>query len=752
MKPSQFKTFCLAFLGVFWILGMSTRSVQAAPASDPYTWRNVEIVGGGFVSGIVFHPKQKDLLYIRTNVGGAFRWDAVAKRWIPLNYSLGPEEWSLYGIDSLALDPSDPSRVYLAAGSYLQSWDKNGSLLRSDDQGKTWKKTSLPFQLGANDIGHFAGERLAVDPNDGHILFLGSRKNGLWKSADRGETFTQVAGFPDFKNGNGVGAPVILFDGKAGNAGQATRLVYAVISTTEESVFRSKDAGATWEAIPGQPRGLFPIHMAMDSEGTLYFTYSNQAAFDSMTDGAVWKLDPQNDLWTDITPIKPAQAGGHPFGYAGLAVDVSQPGVVMVSTMDRWVPYDEIYRTTNGGKSWRGLESKAKHTAPTAPWIYMHQDQPQATNWMADLKIDPFNPERALYITGWGLWWCDDLGASDKDEATNWVFRDEGMEETAVLEVVCPPKGAALLSGVGDMDGMRHEDVTVSSSRGALTPNFNATNRMDYAGLKPECMVRVGYTCAWTARIHAGAYSIDGGKNWDLFTNLPSTDTGSSDPPEGGAVAISADGGTIVWAPKKKGFYYSQDRGDTWTACVGTPNSIWGENWEPHGSLTADRKNPKKFYLFDQATGKFYVSKDGGKKFIPTENHFSQGTGFLHSVWGRDGELWFGLPSGVYHSLDSGKTFVKIEGAVQVSFMGMGKGAPGAKGPSLYMAGKVEGVYGIYRSDDEAKTWVRINDDDHQFGSLSVITGDPRQWGRVYIGTMGRGILYGDPVTTVGNK
>jgi photosystem II stability/assembly factor-like uncharacterized protein len=58
--------------------------------------------------------------------------------------------------------------------------------------------------------------------------------------------------------------------------------------------------------------------------------------------------------------------------------------------------------------------------------------------------------------------------------------------------------------------------------------------------------------------------------------------------------------------------------------------------------------------------------------------------------------------------------------------------------------GTVTGIYGIFRSDDAGITWTRINDDAHQFGSLDVIAGDPRIYGRVYLGTSGRGILYGD--------
>jgi hypothetical protein len=56
----------------------------------------------------------------------------------------------------------------------------------------------------------------------------------------------------------------------------------------------------------------------------------------------------------------------------------------------------------------------------------------------------------------------------------------------------------------------------------------------------------------------------------------------------------------------------------------------------------------------------------------------------------------------------------------------------------------VSGVYGIFRSDGMGASWVRINDDAHQFGMLGTISGDSRIYGRVYVGTQGRGIVYGD--------
>jgi xyloglucan-specific exo-beta-1,4-glucanase len=78
--------------------------------------------------------------------------------------------------------------------------------------------------------------------------------------------------------------------------------------------------------------------------------------------------------------------------------------------------------------------------------------------------------------------------------------------------------------------------------------------------------------------------------------------------------------------------------------------------------------------------------------------------------------------------------------------IGFGKAAPGKSYQALYGVLTVDGVTGVYRSDDTGASWVRINDDKHQYGNMGeAITGDPRVYGRVYLGTNGRGILYAEP-------
>jgi len=54
-------------------------------------------------------------------------------------------------------------------------------------------------------------------------------------------------------------------------------------------------------------------------------------------------------------------------------------------------------------------------------------------------------------------------------------------------------------------------------------------------------------------------------------------------------------------------------------------------------------------------------------------------------------------------------------------------------------------VYGVFRSTDEGASWLRINDDAHEFGSPDYCAGDETVFGRVYLSPHGRGILYGDP-------
>lgn len=676
--------------------------------SDGYAWNNVQIAGGGFVTGLVFNQSRKDLLYARTDMGGAYRWDTAGARWIPLTDWVGAGDWNLLGIESLATDPVDPNRLYLAAGTYTNDWAGNGAILRSTDQGKTFQRTDLPFKLGANEDGRSMGERLMVDPSDHRTLYLGSRKNGLWRSTDFGVTWGQVAGFP-VKNGasSGVGLSFVTF----GPTGSKT--IYVGVADKSTSLYRSTDGGATWQAVPGQPTGQLPQHGVLSGDGSLYVTYTNAPGPNGVTGGSVWKYTTSSGAWKNISPSNGS------YGFAGLSVDARDPNTVMVSTLGRWWPSDELYRSTDGGANWKALGATSVRDNSGAPYVGTG-----IGHWMGALAINPFDSGHVLYGTGAGLWGSKDVTAADRGGATHWTVPAKGLEETAVLGLVAPP-GSGLISALGDIGGFKHEDVTKVPAGALSGPLFTNTTGIDFAEAKPEFMVRVGL-----GHEQHGAYSTDRGTTWKPFAGLPARDA------RGGTAAVSADGATVVWTAAGQPPYRSTDRGNTWTAATGLPKDT---------VVVADRSTANTFYAL--SGGSLHASTDGGRSF--TVRASGLGNGRLEATPGIAGDLWIaGVDGGLLRSTDGGAHFNRLGGVQRADALGFGKAAPGAGYQALYLVGKVKDVSGVFRSTDTGVTWVRINDDQHQFGSIGgtgVITGDPAVFGRVYLGTNGRGILYGNP-------
>ena len=741
-------TRAIAFLISLACSGVAAMA-QQAPASEPYVYRNVNIGGGGFVSGIIFNGAERDLCYVRTDVGGAYRWDPAGKRWIPLMDWVSQKDWNLQGVESLASDPVEPARVYVAAGTYTRG--DTGEILRSSDYGKTWQRTPVPIKFGGNEAGRNTGERLAVDPHDHRILFLGTRHDGLWRSEDFGATWAKVATFPDVPDGSAgqpaipgvgffnfppqaVGLNIVRFDPGSGTPGAPTPTLYAAVSTPKESIFRSTDAGKSWAPVPGQPLGLRPTRSALGSDGELYLSYGKEPGPNRMTDGAVWKLDTASGRWTDVTPEKPAPESQ--FGYGSVAVDAQHPGTVVAATWGHRKPFEVIFRSTNGGGTWETLLVNAQWDHSSAPYT-----TPRVHHWLADVEIDPFDSNHAIFPTGYGIWVTHDLEDADLGKATHWSFDDAGIEETVPLALASPPEGAPLVSGLGDIDGFRHDDLAVSPPNlGFDGPRFKDTTSLVFAWQHPEVFVRCGNT--YKNDLVTAQYSLDGARTWKAFAGEPPGAVGLRWRGMG-SIAISPDAKTVVWTPLRDKPYLTHDWGATWQACGGGTVGL---------RVIADTVNSQRFYAYDAGAGEVLVSDDGAANFHKTatglpilKGFWGPAGGDLHALPGREGDLWIVAKGTLYHSTDGGASFGKVDSAGAVA-LGFGKAAPGKDTPAIFIAGQSGGVEGFFRSDDAGATWIHINDGQHQFGEVRAMTGDPRVFGRFYFGTGGRGILYGEPV------
>ncbi len=287
----------LVLLAVTLVLAATAPAAADAWSRDPdggadigkkdYRWGNVAIGGGGYVTGMVVHPAERDLVYIRTDVGGAYRWNPSGEEWVPITDWIGPEDRDLYRIESLAIAPTDPDVVYLAGGNGVP---EQSSIMKSADRGATWTISRLGIAISGNAGGRdnpsrSSGERLAVDPGTTDIVYFGSRYDGLWRSTDSGATWARVATLPS-AGAPGRGVSFVVFARGNEPAGAATRTIY--LSVYGEGIYRSADAGASWSLLPGSPAK--PNRAALASTGDLYVTHKTGIARFSGGD------------WTDVTP------------------------------------------------------------------------------------------------------------------------------------------------------------------------------------------------------------------------------------------------------------------------------------------------------------------------------------------------------------------------------------------------------------------------------------------------------------------
>lgn len=674
------------------------------------TYGNVAFGGGGFITGIISHKTSGDV-YCRTDVGGAYRWDAANSKWIPLLDWNSEDETTYQGVEALAVDPQNANNVYLFAGTDYFNSGKT-AILKSTDKGNTFSivEVTSKFKTHGNALGRGNGERLAVDPNNGNVLFCGTRSNGLWKSTDGGSSWTQAwSGVTTTSNGNGI--CFVVFDPSSVSGGVTKTIYIGVSRTGANNIYKSTDGGSTFTAI--QPDNSFMPHRAVLSSdnSTLYVTLADSEGPSNGTSGRVYKLATATGTWTNITP------NGNNYPYGGVSVDPTNKNRVIVSTVNVWSNNqfgytwaDFIFLSTDGGSTWTSkLTPTSTLNTNGIGWI-----AGSGIHWADCIDFDPSNTARVRVMSGNGLFTCDDVNAS----TTSWKFDVKGLEETVTLDAISIPGGPFII-GVGDQAGAVYSDIYAYPSK-IMTPAASSNSGVAYAANNPNKVVRV------TDKIY---YSADQGASWTQAASINGTY---------GKVALSADGNTILHCPGGASTtYYSTNNGGSWTS-TGVTNV---QNAQP----IADYVNTNKFYIYNPGSGQLLVSTNKGVSFTASSsNPGSGGSIRATAVSGNEGHVWVALPNGLTYTTNSGTSWTTVPNVTYCKAVGFGKAATGATYPAVYIWGTVSGVKGMFRSTNQGASWTRINDDAHEWGGVgngNFVMGDMNVYGRAYMATVGRGLV-----------
>lgn len=744
------------------LLALTFAALAVFANAESYNWGNVRFDGGGFVSAVLPHPGEKGLIYARTDVGGIYRWDAGNSRWIPLMDWVSENDKGLYGTEAFAIDPTDPKRIYVLAGTGYFSKGRT-AVLRSDDYGATWDTSYVPMLAHGNGMGRQTGEKLAVDPDMPNIILCGSRTKGVYKSEDYGKTWTSLydvaLSTATESSLNGVnGVSFVLFDPAQGKlADGSTKTIYVGVSESTDNLRVSKDGGKTWSVVSGGPAGLMP-HRAKIVDGDMYVTYADGPGPYNISKGGVYKYNIAGGTWTNITPADTGVVNG--CSYGGISIDPQDKNHIVVTTLGQYSGRhyfkdgtenygDRIYVTTDGGKTWtygQHYDDGVNMDANGNAWIHGN-----AIHWAGSVEFDPFDSKKVWVTSGNGVFQTDDISA----KVPVWKFQSRGIEETVPLDIVSVP-GGPLVTAIGDYDGAVYTDINASAPR--HTPIIGTTQSMAYAPLSGS-LLRTGtitkYFTYESKNYFVMYRSDDMGKTWD---SLKTTLKG-----EKGLVVLSADGKVMLHRPDQSATVYrSADNGATWDA-VQT-----GEQTQ-YARIEADPVNADVFYVMN-SQGTLYKSTDGAKTFTAqaarlqneSAGEYYNGGGLVRTVPKKEGHLWVPLDQsqvwlakgysedGLAYTEDGGKTWNHCEGASTAIAVGIGKAKEGADYETIFIwgAAKSGDDIGIYRSTDKCKTFERVNDGAHQYGGPgngNFVQGDMNNFGVVYMSTIGRGLVVGAP-------
>jgi len=688
-------------------------------------WQTLDVGAGGYVTGIDIAPD--DTMVVRTDTYGAYIWNGTAWQQLVTATSM-PAGFAnpniTQGVYEIQIAPSNSNILYMMFDGYV---------FKSTNKGTSWTETSFAqVTENAGDSYKMDGQKMAIDPENPNVVYVGTPKNGLFVSTDGGATWQSVSAVPvSLTDSSGAypGITGIEFDPALGVTGGKTNTIFA--ASYGHGVYESTNGGASWSSIGGPS----DVEYAAVSSTGVYYAVGNT--------NSLWSY--QNGKWTELLVDS-----SH--GIDTVAVDPFNPNEIVCQCAG-----GALNISYNGGATWSGRNDNNELISKDIPWLADADAVSSTVNYLCigGTVFDQLVPNKLWISDGIGVWNTTNLPTQNFATTTViWNDQSIGIEQLCANEIVVAPGGNPVLASWDRAFFYINNANVYPSTYGPIdTGKIVAGWSVDYASSNPN--VLVGIADNWG--IEESGYSTNGGMTWTAFAADPK---GAGTNYIGGTIAASSPT-NIIWAPAGgEDPYYTLNGGVTWNPITLPGVSSWSsfdtEYYYDTRTVTADRVLPNTFYLYYAGQGVFETTNGGAtwaKVFSGSISPSSIYNAELESVPGEAGNLFFtGGPQsnfaseGFYRSTNQGATWTAIPNVTEVICFGFGAPAPGQSYPSIYIVGYVNHVYGIWQSVNDAQSWTQIGT--YPTGDLELIktiSGDPNVFGKVYVGFSGSGYAYLTP-------
>ena len=714
-------------------------------------WTASDLGGGGFVMGVAVAASDPTVCYSWNDVGGFHRSDDGGRTWHALHGNL-PTTRANYYTGELLVDPRDADRIVVQTGyRYLP---RTGVYV-SDDGGRTFRNT-LPILL-ASEVGRWSGSTMARHAGDPDRLAVAGTIDGVWTSADNGETWREagmkgvhprdldvdradpdrmwiVAGaFEDYvADEYKPGFPVE--DGKLRLPG---------------GLHRTDDGGATWERLADEAADFWQVIQDPTDADVLYAITDGQGRVRRSGDGgATW-----SEFAEGLT-LADAALPSHPVAECYQILATAGEGVIVGSAVG------DLYRLDRDAGRWDKIVAEAVEV-PDDWWGATRDDPVYGSDWIdvfkatCSLSVDPNDAER-WYMTDWYSIY------ETRDGGRTWRWSTEGLEDTYVQELEQDPSDPRVVhAGLADIGYFRSEDggrrFLGRSNDAVVTNNVRS---LSVPASRPErvyaasCEVPGG---GWWAGIIFA--SDDKGVTWrrTAMNGLPEMSEGGhhgntvlalDDEPDAVYLCVSGPVG-----PGGGGLYRSDDGGESWAyQDVGLPageaffrENIWGGGQDlavsPDGSMVATKHTHEN----NSAEGNVWFKPAGSAKFEKAPGTFDPQD--VKADPHADGRFYLSARgSGLFRSDDGGATWRELD-------LPAGTPVPANVIVDRVVPGRlaVSTSDGFALSTDAGDSWRALDKSvPHrvQFG-MGAFAGD-----RLVVGTGGSGLFWidvGEPAATQGD-
>ena len=432
-------------------------------------WFNIgPLQYSGRCVAIDVHPTDPDVVYVGSASGGAWKTTDGGDSWTPLM-----DDQPSTTVGAVCVLNANPDVVLVGTGegsgagyTVVGAGQLSVGLLKSTDGGATFSTTSLSYPVSG--LHGFS----AIEDNPTTGVILAGANDGLWRSTDQGDTWTQVQ-----TNGN-------YFDVKW-KPGDASR-VYATkgmdpfqnSQTGGNGVRLSTDDGLTWTRVGiGQPPSgsiaKTKIGVTPADPSVIYAHYVNSAnwqtlgVYRSTDDGANWQA---RNTSLNMT-------GGQGWYNLNLAVSPTDPDRIVTAGV-------LLYTSDDGGVSYASQNGGTPFGDAVTP------------HWDNHALIHEPGSDTNLWIgTDGGVWRSTDVGAT-------WQSRREGIVSYQFYDIC-----------VAQSD----PEFTLGGTQDNGLPGRNGTNWFE------STLVADGFVCNINPNNHSKIYA-----EWQFGNQVKSTDAGQS--------------------------------------------------------------------------------------------------------------------------------------------------------------------------------------------------------------------------------